>query len=214
MGRGFSTKPLFLFWIELLFMNKLVVATENPGKLAEIQEYLVDLPWELELKPQEIDVDETGTTFIANARLKASEVAKAVGKWSIADDSGLAVDALGGEPGLYSARYGKTDEDRIDRLLRELGDADNRQAKFICAIAIANPDGEIILETEGICPGKILESPRGNNGFGYDPIFYVSSQQQTFAEMSPETKGRISHRGVAFARLMPELKQLSEKLAT
>ena len=192
-------------------MNKLVVATGNPGKLAEIQEYLVNLPCKLELKPAEIDVDETGTTFIANARLKASEVAKAVGKWSIADDSGLAVDALNGAPGLYSARYGKTDEDRINRLLGELGDTENRQAKFVCAIAIANPEGEIILETEGICPGEILYSPRGDGGFGYDPIFYVPAQQQTFAEMPAETKSRISHRGVAFKQLMPELKKLSAK---
>lgn len=190
-------------------MQKLVVATGNPGKLTEIQEYLTGLPWELELKPADIDVDETGTTFIANARLKASEVAKALGKWSIADDSGLAVDALNGAPGLYSARYGKTDEDRIGRLLRELGDTDNRQAKFICAIAIANPEGKIVLETEGICPGEILTSPRGKGGFGYDPIFYVPSQQQTFAEMSSATKSRISHRGVAFAQLMPDLQQLS-----
>ena len=190
-------------------MKKLVVATGNPGKLAEIQEYLVVLPWKLELKPAEIDVDETGTTFVANARLKASEVAKAVQKWSIADDSGLAVDALNGAPGLYSARYGKTDEDRINRLLGELGDSKNRQAKFVCAIAIANPEGKIILETEGICPGEILHSPRGNDGFGYDPIFYVPAEKQTFAEMSPETKSRVSHRGVAFKQLMPELKKLS-----
>jgi XTP/dITP diphosphohydrolase len=194
-------------------VQKLVVATGNPGKLEEMQEYLTDLPWELILKPAEIDVDETGTTFIANARLKASEVAKAVGEWSIADDSGLAVDALNGSPGIYSARYGQTDIERINRVLRELGQQ-NRQAKFICAIALANPEGEIILATEGICRGEILNSPRGSGGFGYDPIFYVPSQQQTFAEMSSETKNRISHRGVAFAQLMPELKQLSAKLAT
>ena len=193
---------------------KLVVATGNPGKLAEMQEYLVDLPWELELKPAEIDVDETGTTFIANARLKASEVAKAVGKWSIADDSGLAVDALNGAPGIYSARYGKTDKDRIDRLLKELSNTDNRQAKFVCALAIANPDGKIVLETQGMRHGEILESPRGDNGFGYDPIFYDPSQQQTFAEMSPETKGKVSHRAVAFKLIMPELKQLSNMLAS
>ena len=190
-------------------MKKLVVATGNPGKLAEIQEYLVDLPWELELKPCDIDVDETGTTFIANARLKATEVAKAVGKWSIADDSGLAVEALDGAPGLYSARYGNSDKDRIERLLRELGDTQKRQAKFVCAIAIADPQGKIVLETEGICPGEILYSPRGKSGFGYDPVFYVPEQQQTFAEMSPETKSRISHRGIAFAQLMPELQKLS-----
>ena len=191
-------------------MKKLVVATGNPGKLTEIQEYLIGLPWELELKPTEIDVDETGTTFIANARLKAKEVAKALGKWSIADDSGLAVDALNGAPGLYSARYGKDDADRIKRLLTELGDNRDRQAKFICAIAIANPEGKIILETEGVCSGEILDSPRGSGGFGYDPIFFVPSQQQTFAEMTAATKSKISHRGVAFSQLMPELKQLSQ----
>lgn len=190
-------------------MNKLVVATGNPGKLVEIQEYLVGLPWELELKPSEIDVDETGTTFVANARLKAIEVAKAVGKWSIADDSGLAVDALNGAPGLYSARYGNSDKERIDRLLRELGDTKQRQAKFVCAIAIADPQGKIVLETEGVCPGEILYSPRGEGGFGYDPVFYVPQFQQTFAQMPPETKSRISHRGVAFAQLMPELQKLS-----
>jgi XTP/dITP diphosphohydrolase len=190
-------------------IKKLVVATGNPGKLEEIQEYLRGLPWELVLKPAEIDVDETGTTFIENARLKASEVAKATGQWSIADDSGLEVDALDGAPGIYSARYGKTDSDRINRLLKELGDNQQREAQFICAIAIANPEGEIVLATEGICPGEILHSSRGSGGFGYDPIFYVTSQQQTFAEMSPATKSRVSHRGIAFAQLMPKLQELS-----
>jgi XTP/dITP diphosphohydrolase len=190
-------------------VKKLVVATGNPGKLGEIQEYLIGLPWELTLKPADLDVDETGTTFMANARLKASEVAKAVGEWSIADDSGLAVAALDGAPGLYSARYGQTDEDRINRLLQELGGNPNRDAKFICAIAIANPEGEIILATEGICAGEILHHPRGHGGFGYDPIFYVTSQQQTFAEMPPATKSRVSHRGIAFTQLMPRLQELS-----
>ncbi|MGF1590992.1 MAG: RdgB/HAM1 family non-canonical purine NTP pyrophosphatase [Pleurocapsa sp.] len=191
--------------------KKLVVATGNPGKLKEIQEYLTDLPWQLELKPAAIDIEETGTTFIANARLKASEVAQAVSKWTIADDSGLAVDALDGAPGIYSSRYGQTDQDRIERLLKELGDTSNRQAKFVCAVAIANPDGEIVLETEGICPGEILYSPRGDHGFGYDPIFFVPAQQQTFAEMSASTKRQVSHRGVAFAQLMSELKELSKQ---
>ncbi|MCZ0904030.1 non-canonical purine NTP pyrophosphatase, partial [Microcoleus sp. HI-ES] len=99
----------------------LVVATGNPGKLKEMQVYLQDLGWELELKPEELEIEETGETFIANACLKASEVAKATGKWSIADDSGLMVDALDGRPGIYSGRYGKTDADRISRLLKELG---------------------------------------------------------------------------------------------
>ena len=189
-------------------MKKLIVATGNPGKLTEMQEYLTDLPWQLALKPAELDIDETGTTFIANARLKATEVAKALGEWAISDDSGLAVDALNGSPGIYSARYGKTDRERIDRLLRELGNTENRQAQFICAIAIASPDGKIALETEGVCPGEILTSPQGNGGFGYDPIFYVPSAKQTFAQMSSSTKGKISHRGIAFAQLMPDLRKL------
>ena len=189
-------------------MEKLVVATGNPGKLNEMQEYLTNLPWQLELKPAELDIEETGTTFIENARLKASEVAKVLKKWAIADDSGLAVDALNGAPGLYSSRYGKDDRDRIERLLKELGDSNNRQAKFICAIAIARPDGTIALETQGICLGEILTSPRGDGGFGYDPIFYVPTEKQTFAQMSAETKSEVSHRGVAFAQLMPDLKEL------
>ena len=189
-------------------MKKLIVATGNPGKLQEMQEYLQKLPWQLELKPAELDIEETGTTFIENACLKASQVAKALNQWAIADDSGLAVDALNGAPGIYSARYGKTDKERIDRLLKELGTKTNRKAKFICAIAMASPDGEIALQTEGICQGEILTSPRGSGGFGYDPIFYVPQQQQTFAEMSPTVKRQISHRGVAFEQLMPKLKEL------
>ena len=170
-----------------------------------MQEYLTGLDWKLQLKPAEIEIEETGTTFRENACLKASQVAKAVGEWAIADDSGLAVDALNGAPGIYSARYGKTDRVRIERLLTELEREKNRTAKFICAVAIARPDGSIALQTEGICPGEILDSPRGEGGFGYDPIFYVPQIQQTFAEMSPQVKGKVSHRGKAFEQLLPQL---------
>ena len=190
-------------------MKKLVVATSNPGKLQEMQEYLTGLDWELVLKPAELEIEETGKTFIENAIIKASEVAKALNEWSIADDSGLAVDALNGAPGIYSARYAKTEEDRINRLLKELGNNPNRQARFVCAIALSRPDGTIALQTEGICHGEILTEIRGEGGFGYDPIFYVPSQQQTFAEMSSATKNKVSHRGIAFAQLLPQLKQLS-----
>lgn len=192
-------------------MRKLIVATGNPGKLSEMQEYLQDLPWQLALKPAELDIEETGVTFIENACLKASQVAKAMGEWAIADDSGLAVDALDGAPGIYSARYGKTDQERIARLLAELGTNPNRQAQFVCAIAIAAPDGAIALQTEGVCHGEILDSPRGEGGFGYDPIFYVPRQQQTFAEMSSIVKRQISHRGVAFNQLLPKLITLSSR---
>ncbi len=189
-------------------MRKLVVATGNPGKLQEMEEYLTGKNWVLTLKPQELEIEETGTTFRENACLKASQTAQAMGEWAIADDSGLAVDALNGAPGIYSARYGATDTERINRLLRELGDNPNRKAQFVCAIAIAAPDGSIALQTEGICPGEILDSPRGEGGFGYDPIFYVPQWQQTFAEMTPETKGKVSHRGLAFEQLLPQLKTI------
>ncbi|MEB3151538.1 MAG: RdgB/HAM1 family non-canonical purine NTP pyrophosphatase [Sphaerospermopsis sp.] len=188
----------------------LVVATGNPGKLREMQAYLADSGWELTLKPADLDVDETGETFAENACLKASEIAKATGKWAIGDDSGLAVDALNGAPGVYSARYGNSDAERIGRLLRELGDTKNRQAQFICAIAVANPQGEIVLQSKGICKGEILYEIRGEGGFGYDPIFYVPEKQLTFAEMSPELKKSISHRGNALKNLVPQLMKLVE----
>ncbi|MCX7596179.1 MAG: RdgB/HAM1 family non-canonical purine NTP pyrophosphatase [Fischerella sp.] len=186
----------------------LVVATGNPGKLREMQAYLSDSGWELTLKPENLHIEETGDTFAANACLKASQVAKATGNWAIADDSGLQVDALNGAPGVYSARYGKTDAERIARLLRELGDEVHRQAQFVCAVAIARPDGAIALQSEGVCSGEILHAPRGHGGFGYDPIFYVPEKQMTFAEMTPELKRTISHRGKAFAALLPKLPNL------
>ena len=189
-------------------MTTVVVATGNPCKLAELQDYLQVLDWQLALKPTEIEVEETGKTFLENARLKASEVAIATKSWAIADDSGLSVKALNGAPGVYSARYGHSDADRINRVLRELGDETDRQAEFVCAIALARPDGSIALETEGRCPGSILMEGKGAGGFGYDPIFYVQTQGKTFAEMSDAEKERHSHRGIAFDQLMPALKQL------
>lgn len=191
-------------------MPKLVVATSNPGKLDEMQAYLTDpaLQWQLVLKPAELDVDETGQTFMENACLKASEIAKALGEWSIADDSGLSIDALNGAPGIYSARYAATTEERILRVLSELQNQTNRQAHFICAIAVARPDGSIALEAEGICSGEILHSPRGEGGFGYDPIFYVPEYHMTFAEMPADLKNAISHRGRAFEQIVPQLKAL------
>jgi XTP/dITP diphosphohydrolase len=192
-------------------ITKLVVATGNPGKVTEMQKYLQDFDLELALKPPELEIEETGDTFMANARLKAMETAKAVQEWSIADDSGLMVSALNGEPGIYSARYGNTDAERIKRLLTELSNHRNREAQFVCAIAIANPQGEIVIETEGICQGEILTEVRGESGFGYDPIFYIPSAQQSFAQMPPELKRQYSHRGAAFANLQPLLKSLLEE---
>jgi XTP/dITP diphosphohydrolase len=145
-------------------------------------------------------------------------VAKATGQWALADDSGLCVDALGGAPGVHSARYAESDQARISRLLVELAAANgcidpeqgqgNRRAQFVAALAVADPSGAIQLEVEGHCPGEILTSPRGEGGFGYDPVFYVPEAGQTFAEMAKELKGRIGHRGRAFELLQPQLRAL------
>jgi XTP/dITP diphosphohydrolase len=189
-------------------MTILVVATGNPGKLKEIQDYLTPLGWELQLKPAELEVEETGTTFAENAALKASQVAKVTGQWAIADDSGLEVAALHGAPGVYSARYGPTDAACIARLLQELDGNLNRSARFVCSMAIAQPNGAIVLQAEGCCPGEILLAPQGTGGFGYDPVFYIPDLNLTFAEMSAEHKRSISHRGQAFAALIPQLQAL------
>jgi XTP/dITP diphosphohydrolase len=189
-------------------MKTLVVATTNPGKVQEMQKYLAESSWELELMPSDLEIEETGETFAANACLKATQVAKALGKWAIADDSGLSIAALNGAPGVYSARYAKTDRERIERVLKELADSSDRQAEFICSIAVAQPDGNIVLLIEGKCLGEILTEPRGDRGFGYDPIFYVPQAQLTFADMTPEMKRSYSHRGKAFEQILPQLSKL------
>ena len=192
-------------------MTKLIVATSNQGKLREMKTYLEGLNWELALKPPELEVEETGGTFMENAILKAVSVAKVMKEWAIADDSGLMVEALNGAPGIYSARYGNchSDAERNRKLLAELGDNPNRQAQFVCAVAIARPDGTIALKAEGICQGEILTEVSGSGGFGYDPIFYVPEMEKTFAEMDSEMKNKISHRGQAFKALLPQLQKLS-----
>lgn len=194
-------------------MTTLIVATGNPGKLKELQAYLSPLGWELQLKPKTLEIEETGSTFAENACLKASEIAQATGEWAIADDSGLEVRALQGRPGVYSARYGATDAERIERLLQELEGQSDRAARFVCSIALARSDGTIVLQAEGRCAGEILLRVQGTGGFGYDPIFYVPEQQKTFAEMTVAEKQAISHRGQALERLLPALQELSSRLS-
>jgi XTP/dITP diphosphohydrolase len=189
-------------------MTILVVATGNPGKLKEMQAHLADLGWELRLKPADLGVEETGNTFAENACLKASQVALATGEWAIADDSGLEVESLGGAPGIFSARYAENDAACIARLLKELDGEVNRAAQFVCAMAIARPDGTIALQAEGFCPGEILQVSQGVGGFGYDPVFYSPAHQLTFAEMPLEMKRSLSHRGKAFQQLIPQLPAL------
>ena len=194
-------------------LQRLVIASGNAGKIKEFRNYLADLGVELVAKPDSIDVEETGVTFIENAHLKASQVAIATNEWAIADDSGLEVVALNGAPGVLSARYADTDSDRINRVLQELDSYElhnqaNREAQFVCAIAIASPDGAIAADAIGICKGAIADTARGKGGFGYDPIFLIPEFQQTFGEIAPEVKAKISHRAEALAILRSKLKSL------
>lgn len=188
-------------------MERLLIATHNRGKLEEYRILLSDLDLDvvnLDEAGVDFDVDETGETFAENAVLKARTYAQTTGMWTWADDSGLEVDALGGRPGVYSARYAgpdASDEDRYRKLLEELNThpGEPRTARFRCVVALATPDGRIET-TSGAVEGVILETPRGGFGFGYDPVFYVPDLDASMAELTSETKNRISHRGQA-ARL-------------
>jgi XTP/dITP diphosphohydrolase len=196
----------------------LVIASGNAGKLREFNALLADFDLEIRPQPEGLEVDETGSTFGENARLKAVAVALATGCWALADDSGLAVEALDGAPGVQSARYAPSDRERIERLLAELAAANQaraaaglppqRRARFTAALALADPSGSLRLEVEGHCLGEILEAPRGGGGFGYDPVFLVPELGRSFAEIDKATKARIGHRGRAFALLEPGLRTL------
>jgi XTP/dITP diphosphohydrolase len=194
---------------------KLLVATNNPGKVREYEELLADLPSSLEFTfpAQEgltLEVDESGETFEQNAQLKALAYAQASGLLTLADDSGLEVDALGGAPGVRSARYAGPDADDVDRyrkLLKALAGvaAEERSARFRCVVALALPDGTIH-SADGACEGEIAFDPRGEHGFGYDPIFVVKGYNgRTMAELPPDVKNQISHRARALLAIQPRL---------
>jgi XTP/dITP diphosphohydrolase len=193
---------------------KILFATRNKGKLAELYQLLGDEDFELigldDLADPPEEVEETGSTFAENAELKARAAMLATGLPSLADDSGLEVDALDGRPGVFSARYGSSDRDRVERLLGELDGvpAEERSARFRCAVVFMHPDEpEAPVLREGSCEGTIIEQPRGHNGFGYDPVFYVEQIDQTFAEAVPDVKNRLSHRGKAMQQLAEHLHQ-------
>jgi XTP/dITP diphosphohydrolase len=188
-------------------MKKLLLATNNPGKAREYRSLLRGIPFQI-VTPADlginVEVKETGGSFEENARLKAAALAKASGLLSLADDSGLEVDALGGEPGSRSHRWAgddASDTDRVDQLLSKLKDVPEKQrtARFRCVIAIAEPDGGVEF-FYGECRGVIAAAPRGDNGFGYDPVFSVPELGKTFAELKPEEKNRFSHRARAAAK--------------
>lgn len=190
-------------------MREILIATKNNGKVKEFEalfgkrgiivKSLLDFP-------DVIDVEETGVTFAENAALKAETISKQFNKVVIADDSGLSVDALDGRPGVFSARYAgvdKNDQENLEKVLAELEGVpyERRMAQFICVLAIARPNNETKL-FEGVCEGYITDGPKGNNGFGYDPIFYIPEKQQTMAQLSKDEKNEISHRAIAMKKLV------------
>ena len=194
-------------------MKRLLLATRNEGKARELRELLagVDVLIDsLASHPEAPDVEEAGGSFEANARLKATQAATSTGIWSIAEDSGLAVDELGGEPGVRSARYAGVHGDvaaNNAKLLRELDGESQRTARFVCVVALARPDGEIVAIGHGTCEGVIAEQPRGSHGFGYDPLFIPERAPHcTMAEIEPHEKMLISHRGQAMRSFLPLLR--------
>lgn len=194
-------------------MNLLLFATTNQGKLAELRA-LVGAEFSVLSAadfPSVGEVEEDQPTFDGNALKKARAFAAASGLWALADDSGLCVDALQGRPGVHSARYGSSDAARVHRLLDELKGVEpqRRSARFICALALVSPGGEISMTT-GTCEGRIGEVPKGTNGFGYDPIFVLPSGK-TMAELTREEKSAISHRGAAFRSMLPNLRRIAQK---
>jgi len=184
----------------------LVIASSNRWKVAEIGAMLDAVALEVRPQPDGLEIEETGLTYRENARLKAETVARLTGQWALGDDSGLEVDALGGAPGLYSARYAPTDHERIHRLLHELGPTPYRSASFNSAMALADPSGTTVLEAEGICRGEILTAPQGHGG-GYDPIFWVREAGLSYAELPEHLRHKLGSRGKAARALAPGLRQ-------
>lgn len=199
---------------------KIVFATGNPHKLQELREIAGSTDIEFVLPPDEFNPIENGSTFEENSLIKAREAARLSGEISLADDSGLCVEALSGAPGIHSARYDTTPQKRIDKLLNAIKNEQNRRAKFVCAMTLVNPKGEILFQTTGECKGEIAYSQKGINGFGYDPIFIPDTalspvlrttspvergKEITMAEMSEDEKNKISHRANALKKVLEYL---------
>lgn len=196
-------------------MKEIIIATKNPGKAKEFEALLTPIGFRVQSLldyPDSIDVEETGTSFKENAILKAEAISKHYQRMTIADDSGLAIDFLGGKPGIFSARYGgpaKDDQANIKKVLEDLSEVnalEDRSARFICALALSIPDQKT-KTVEGTCEGYIAKEPQGKNGFGYDPIFIVKDREETMANLPKEEKNRISHRADALKKLMEVIKQ-------
>tara|TARA_Y100001968_G_C19438170_1_gene761003 strand:- start:1836 stop:2441 length:606 start_codon:yes stop_codon:yes gene_type:complete len=191
-----------------LIKTNLIIASKNVGKVKEFSYLLSSLPLNIISPPKSFQAEETGDDFFENAIIKAKAAAKVTGEMSLADDSGLCVKALNGMPGIHSARYEVNDEARINKLLKEIDGISDRNAYFIAALCVVSGNGDVLIEVEGKCHGNITEAPRGDFGFGYDPIFEVNGTGLTFAEMNQIQKQNYSHRGIAFSKLEIEFTRL------
>ena len=200
-------------------MKRLLVATRNEGKLRELRALLTVPHVVLETLAQHPllgDVEETGVTFEENARLKATHAARNAGVLALGEDSGLECDALGGRPGVHSARWAGTHGDdrlNLEKLLRELAPYDDRSARFVCTVAVATPNGDVVGTARGTCEGRIALAPRGQGGFGYDPVFLPDAKPgRTMAELTPDEKSAISHRGHALRQIVHFLQDAFDTL--
>lgn len=181
---------------------KIVLASSNEHKVKEINEIVAGSGLEFILPPEGFDPVENGATFEENSLIKAKEAWKLARNWTLADDSGLCIEALGGKPGIYSARYAETPQKRIERVLKEMDGINNRKAYFACAMTLINPEGSVEFTHTGICDGFITTEARGQHGFGYDPIFLVKNSDRTMAELNDDEKNRISHRSIALRAVL------------
>jgi XTP/dITP diphosphohydrolase len=196
---------------------EILIATNNLGKVKEFTHFFADLPIKLRSLrefPEIEDVEETGSTYAENAVLKAKTYSLKTNLWALADDSGLEVEVLGNAPGIFSARYAgenASNNEKINKLLTQIEKSSkkNRNAKFICVIALTNEKGEVQVIVEGVCEGHITDKPCGINGFGYDPVFIPNDYRETFGELSEEIKQKISHRANAVRKIIDFLLKLT-----
>lgn len=200
---------------------RIVLGTRNRKKGQELADLLRPLSFQVQTLddfPQAVDVDEDGQTFLDNAAKKATQQARALGCWVLGEDSGLCVDALGGAPGVYSARYAGPNADdaannrKLLEALREVP-LDQRGAHYVCCMVLADPQGKVRAQSEGRCFGRIALAERGSHGFGYDPLFEIPEYHQTFGMLGPAVKRVLSHRGRALRQLVPQLARLREEIA-
>ena len=187
---------------------KIVLASSNEHKVKEINAIVSGTGIGFILPPKGFDPIEDGKTFEENSLIKAQAAWELSKTWTLADDSGLCIDALNGAPGIHSARYAETPQKRINRVLEEMVGVANRSARFKCCMTLLNPQGEVAFSYTGICEGSIVREQRGNNGFGYDPIFLLKDSDKTMAELSEEEKNKISHRGKALSAVINYIKTI------